>query len=606
MTAHIRQMICSLDTVALEALASRGLLRRAKKDLERHPAITISEDGGLLRARYESRDIVIPNAGPSQATCSCPAPGYCHHILVVLLHVQADGMGDPAMSISPGQHAEPDPNQWIDAAAEGPSPPRPRKGGRRASGSAEIQHPCIEACRRLLNDSFAVGLAHLARSHAERFQTLAISVKADLPRPGRLLQSIAHDTKLLVDRDARSDTSRLFDRAAELHALLTVIEGGPYRLASDLVGSHRTTYEDVGSLDLMGVAAYPWRTASGYEGLTVLFRDMQNHLWNTWSESRPVSQAGTFSAVGRYRSPGPWEGADSPEHLAQNRFRLRHARRNLEHRLSSSTRTLALRTGTADILDAGVPILERWEPLRQELQARSPLSLQPDRLLDVVAVIRPRGWERRWFDPIQQTFSWIVTDAADAPLTIEIPFDELSAPGIRYLESLSPEELEGCAVVGRLQHGGDRLRLWPFALHPPGKQMVALYLGAGPAGTSQTESDMRPRPTGRTEGAEVGEEQPEGGDEDDPGEQKPSLTGPSTRLRQLIDDVLFQLLVAAETGLLQSLDTLPLEALASLCERSALGLMASSLRELVACPATPALLQASHIARLHLRGLSRV
>jgi NAD(P)-dependent dehydrogenase (short-subunit alcohol dehydrogenase family) len=110
----------------------------------------------------------------------------------------------------------------------------------------------------------------------------------------------------------------------------------------------------VGGLDLLGVAAWPWRTPSGYEGLTLLFWDPASASWNTWSDARPRAFAGGFSAVARYPQPGPWEGAESPAQLARSRFRLMQAKRNRWGRLSSSAQSLIVIAGINIINKIGI------------------------------------------------------------------------------------------------------------------------------------------------------------------------------------------------------------------------------------------------------------
>ena len=54
-----------------------------------------------------------------------------------------------------------------------------------------------------------------------------------------------------------------------------------------LIGQHRTVYDKVGDIQLVGMGARRWRTKSGYVGLTVYFWDRSATDWATWSESRP-------------------------------------------------------------------------------------------------------------------------------------------------------------------------------------------------------------------------------------------------------------------------------------------------------------------------------
>ena len=76
------------DDDAFAALANRGLLRRAAKDLDKMPA-TVAEDGdaALVMAFGEHR-IRFDARGPAHAQCSCPASGVCQHILAAAIALQ--------------------------------------------------------------------------------------------------------------------------------------------------------------------------------------------------------------------------------------------------------------------------------------------------------------------------------------------------------------------------------------------------------------------------------------------------------------------------------------------------------------------------------------
>lgn len=81
--------VAALDDAALAALASPGLLRRARKDLESGETVEIPDPAAVpLRLRVADCEVAIPAAGPAAATCTCPAPGICRHVLMALLHLR--------------------------------------------------------------------------------------------------------------------------------------------------------------------------------------------------------------------------------------------------------------------------------------------------------------------------------------------------------------------------------------------------------------------------------------------------------------------------------------------------------------------------------------
>ena len=82
-------LVAGFDDAAWEALASKGLLRRARKDLEKGLEIEIREQSAqVLEISVPPFVVSMPAAGPGSAKCSCPAPGICQHILAAGLHLQ--------------------------------------------------------------------------------------------------------------------------------------------------------------------------------------------------------------------------------------------------------------------------------------------------------------------------------------------------------------------------------------------------------------------------------------------------------------------------------------------------------------------------------------
>src|SRR5262245_7136838 len=72
----------AMHQAAWETLGSAGLVRRARKDLERGLPIALEgTPGDSVQVRVESLLVTFPAAGAAKATCTCPARGICQHIL---------------------------------------------------------------------------------------------------------------------------------------------------------------------------------------------------------------------------------------------------------------------------------------------------------------------------------------------------------------------------------------------------------------------------------------------------------------------------------------------------------------------------------------------
>lgn len=76
------------DEDAFVALANRGLLRRAQKDLEKISVVVGAEDRGAVAVGVGEHQVRLDRRGPAHAVCSCPASGVCQHILLAALALQ--------------------------------------------------------------------------------------------------------------------------------------------------------------------------------------------------------------------------------------------------------------------------------------------------------------------------------------------------------------------------------------------------------------------------------------------------------------------------------------------------------------------------------------
>src|SRR5215470_10135906 len=86
-------LVASFDDAAWEALASKGLLRRARKDLEKGERIELLEETpAFVKLAVQSFVVSVPESGPARASCSCPAPGICQHILAAGLYLQSSAV----------------------------------------------------------------------------------------------------------------------------------------------------------------------------------------------------------------------------------------------------------------------------------------------------------------------------------------------------------------------------------------------------------------------------------------------------------------------------------------------------------------------------------
>ncbi|GAA3378248.1 hypothetical protein GCM10020367_56990 [Streptomyces sannanensis] len=91
MTTIIRTDLLALTPDTLAALANRGLVKRAAKELDAGtgPAVTTGPDGTVNGRFGDGTEAVLPpGTGLDTATCGCGAPGVCRHVVGLVLAYQ--------------------------------------------------------------------------------------------------------------------------------------------------------------------------------------------------------------------------------------------------------------------------------------------------------------------------------------------------------------------------------------------------------------------------------------------------------------------------------------------------------------------------------------
>lgn len=96
----LRTMLSRLDDTALEALASRGLLRRAAADVAAAKVRLEQEDGKSAKLVVDGEIVHLSAGGADASSCSCPATGICRHHLAALVYLRsAAAAGAPSEAI---------------------------------------------------------------------------------------------------------------------------------------------------------------------------------------------------------------------------------------------------------------------------------------------------------------------------------------------------------------------------------------------------------------------------------------------------------------------------------------------------------------------------
>jgi hypothetical protein len=336
-----------------------------------------------------------------------------------------------------------------------------------AVGAPRSRQQILEATQELLEGMVTTGLAHPSARMMERLSTLSVSALAvHVPRLARLLRALADEVAKLLARDAAADTARLFDRLCLTSALARALAAAGAQPPVALAGRHRTQYEPAGDLQLAGVGAYPWETASGYKGLTVLLWDCAGQRFLTWTASRPTAVPGGFSLIQSYYNEAPWSGGGAPQQFSRSQFVLRQARVNPLGRLSASASTSVAGLTPTDPgqLQFGSRQFTNWRALFIYALSLYPIGLVEKNPLDRLVVLQPCGWGERSFDELQQRFCWRLHDDEGHALTLTLSWAGVNEDAIEFLEALSPDRDRLTHALVRLAFGSQGVLFEPLSL----------------------------------------------------------------------------------------------------------------------------------------------
>jgi hypothetical protein len=606
---ELRRLLAAFDDDALAALANKGLLRRAAKDLEKAmPTVAEQTAEALVLAVGEHR-VRLDRGGPAQAKCSCPATTTCQHVLTAILALQRVPVADDGAAIATDDgavapdatalhealmaidaealraHAGAQGHRWAVQFARdfdlqqhlrveakravvitllrphlvahfagggvealvvdgiprnvekhraavvlvyqrahgrelGDDEAAPRGHQARLDLGADwtpalaagdevlgARARLCSAVQQLAGECLAIGLCHLSPHVQQRLATLAVWAQgAELPRLARLLRRVADHVDLLLQRAGAADEHRLFDDLAIACGLAAALAhaAAAGKAPTALVGSARSRFHDVATLELFGLGARTFRSPTGHRGLTMVFWSPPDRAFTTCTDARPAAMRG-FDPIARYRQPGPWTGLGAPQQATGRRVTLTSARRDEHGRVAANERTHALVTALDDAALAAMPAIVSWRELGAHLDEAMPPSLLAEaRPLRQWALLRPAAFAPARFDPVRQLLQWPLLDADGTTLLAMLPWHDGTRAAIRRIEGLDSAALAGAGVVAHLRRTSAAVIAEPLSLLRPAtaQPVDCLHFADAadtpPAKWTSADANAPPSPTAAT------------------------------------------------------------------------------------------------------------
>lgn len=400
------------DPAALRKQAGKRLFDDALR-LVQEGWTAVFTQGEMLAARIDTENVTVyfPREDSiARAVCKCGAQGLCRHKLIAILSY----LGQANLPQAPESESGP-----LDRALLA------------MLGQAD----------RFVVGMLDKGLVCAGETDAEAAIQLSIRLEAGAANLSRAFRRLATEMENLLEKNAAFRQEEAFALLSRLHNTLSLLlrHPGDGATAAKLLESGRSDYRPSPAGTFLGLGAYPWRTQSGFFGITALLWHEEKQRLCTYTSGMAgyYEKTAGFSTVESLRDqlsrPDHWQDCVTIAALSSHRFRLRNLRINAQGRVSSGKQTacsLDAPTCPADL--AALPILADPErPPEPEPYAYFPRK-RPEEALIVPAV----SLAEVFFDRVEQTLRFFFCDAQGRRIPGALAFSELTEQAIRSLETL--------------------------------------------------------------------------------------------------------------------------------------------------------------------------
>lgn len=441
---HPFQHLLEISLSDLEKAAGKKVFAQGIKFVQKNPECCISAPAnGVCLIEFVEANVAVrllKDAGIGGHLCSCRKSEICPHKIAAMLAFRRENNVEFLPAVSSEKSAS-------------------------VLKLSDSQVKVLQKVRKLFEEFVEIGCTHLSESSVEQLQTLATSAGgASLFRLSFALKSLADGLNLSLQRSAQADETAWLIFLSKTYALASALLSAETPNPK-FIGTSRSVYEEIGTLELAGVGAYQWQTLSGYHGVTILFWDNRARRFFSWTDARPKAD-GSFTPQTAFTGELRWQGINSPKQAAESVFKLQNAARNSQNRLSGSGQINGFVLGAAEIdkLDFGASSFSNWQELRRYFAAIFPYGLRERETFKEFAVVRPKRFGEPFFDEAKQTFIRQIFDENNDSLEIRLAYNYYNEPAIEALEKLNPAKDKIHGVLVRLALGADGLYLQPISL----------------------------------------------------------------------------------------------------------------------------------------------
>jgi len=466
-------LIASCSDAVLTAASSKGVLIRARKDVEAGKVALQSRTPLQAELSVDGETVLLSAKALAASRCSCPATGICRHIVAAALQLR--GGSDDAPPPAPADHPVEDlptyaGSDWPaavtlartasvvdgetvafpatgdqvtlpvgrplrDALYKGPHTSRRRLAVVAAAlvlaardghqiptlitpeAPAQISADLLDQVQKALEGAvLALAAGNLGQSR-DRLFAAAIAARVEtIPRLAAALRSLSERLDPDTLRSADFGPSDALAEMARAYALAEALKSYPGD--TELTGVVSRGFTPAGQRQMVMVGADVWRSPSGARGMTAILVDPESGRFHKATEARGAGTDLTFDPMTALRSP-IWS-ARPPLDLMGHGISFADVLLSDDGGVSlSQIATATARVGFDQLNRAGV-VLHDWGDLAARIVRDLGRGLRR-RFGETHVILAPRKTDSPQLDPFDQTMVWRWYDKAGRTFDLTLP-----------------------------------------------------------------------------------------------------------------------------------------------------------------------------------------
>lgn len=307
----------------LVAASNKGTCKRALKDIE-VCEIKLEASENFLKVILLDAEISMCGELAS-CKCSCPSKTICRHIIAAAIAVSVFSDGD---------------EDCVEENAE-TDIPKPSAQDKQTSEEIKADEKYLDEVMKTMTGILSKGIISCTKNDSEILSRLSLTAPTVHRKIGRLCRSAAEDIELMLEKIAGFNQLTAAMRICRIYntAVASLKEQGKALLFSG------NEYENIGRRDFICLGVYPYKSKSGFAGLTAVMFEREQNKFYTYNSAisdicSKTSDSGSLKSLYKLmRAHSHWQNNMSIENISGRRLSLVGCKADSNDKISSSSQT---------------------------------------------------------------------------------------------------------------------------------------------------------------------------------------------------------------------------------------------------------------------------